>query len=69
MLKNVVTYLKLNKNQRTLRKASIVDDNGNLTDTGKDVLLNLLLEDNEENLANKVREYLKEEIDEAEDKN
>lgn len=39
---NIVTYAKLNKDQRTLYKANIVDANGALTDSGRNVLLDML---------------------------
>lgn len=44
---NIVTYAKLNKDQRTLYKAGVVDTDGHLTSNGRDVLLDMLAADSE----------------------
>lgn len=42
---NIVTYAKLNKNQRTLYKVGIVDTDGHLTSEGRNVVLDMLAAD------------------------
>lgn len=42
---NIVTYAKLNKNQRTLYKVGMVDTDGHLTTDGRNVLLDMLAAD------------------------
>lgn len=59
-MKNVLTFLKLNKNKKIMRKAGWVDDNGNLTDDGAEVLMNVLLEEKEESIAELAKEFVKE---------
>lgn len=59
-MKNVLTFLKLNKNKKIMRKAGWVDDNGNLTDDGAEVLMNVLLEEKEESMAELAKEFVKE---------
>jgi hypothetical protein len=60
-IKSLVTYLKLNTKQRTLHKAGLVDENGNLTESGTDVLLNLVLEDYTDKMVALAKEYKKDE--------
>lgn len=67
-MKNVVAFLRLNKDQRAMRKAGLVDDNGNLTEDGKTVLLNLLLEDKVTEMAQAARDYNKGDKDENKEK-
>lgn len=59
-MKNVLTFLKLSKNKKVLRKAGWVDDNGNLTDDGMEVLGNVLLEAHEEQLVELAKDFIKE---------
>lgn len=58
---NIVTYAKLNKNQRTLYKVGIVDTDGHLTDEGRNVLLDMLASDaaTQTKLVDIAKEYKK----------
>lgn len=68
-MKNILTFLKLSKNKKTLRKAGWVDDNGNLTDDGLEVLSNVLLEEHEVKMVQLARDYIKENDDESSEAN
>lgn len=58
---NIVTYAKLNKNQRTLYKVGIVDIDGHLTSEGRNVLLDMLASDaaTQTKLVDIAKEYKK----------
>lgn len=64
-MKNVLTFLKLSKEKKVLRKAGWVDDNGNLTDDGMEVLANVLLEQHEEKLVELAKDFIKESKNES----
>lgn len=44
---NIVTYAKLNKDQRVLYKVGVIDNGGNLTQDGREILLDMLASDKE----------------------
>lgn len=46
-MSGIVTFLKLDKDQRELNKAGILDDSGVLTEEGQEVLLNILIQSKE----------------------
>lgn len=46
-MSGIVTFLKLDKDQRELNKAGILDDSGILTEEGQEVLLNILIQSKE----------------------
>ncbi len=56
---DLISYIKLKKNKRLQRKAGIVGDNGNLTDLGKDIVINLLA-DRDEKLQSELTQIAKE---------
>lgn len=60
---NVLAFLKLSKNQKVLKKAGWVDENGNLTDEGFDVLGNIVLEKYEAEFVELAKEFIKEQKD------
>lgn len=64
-MRNVLTFLKLSKNKKILRKAGWVDDNGNLTDDGMEVLANVLLETHEAKLVDLAKDFIKENKNES----
>lgn len=51
MANKLLAALKLNKTQRTLVKAGVYDSNGNLTEDGKELVLNYLAGENESKLV------------------
>jgi hypothetical protein len=69
VMKNVLTFLKLSKNKKILRKAGWVDDNGNLTDDGMEVLGNVLLETYEDQLVDLAKDFIKENKNESSEEN
>lgn len=60
---NVLAFLKLSKNQKILKKAGWVDENGNLTEEGFDVLGNIVLEKYESEFVELAKEFIKEQKD------
>lgn len=60
---NVLAFLKLSKNQKILKKAGWVDENGNLTEEGFDVLGNIVLEKYEAEFVELAKEFIKEQKD------
>ena len=68
-MKNILTFLKLSKEKKILRQAGWVDDNGNLTDSGLEVLANIILEDYEDKMVTLAKSYLKEVKSEPTEKN
>ena len=68
-MKNVLSIINLykDKNKRAMHKAGWLDDNGNLTETGKSVYLNYKI-DNKEDLqamGELARTVVKEKVDES----
>ena len=60
---NVLSFLKLSKNKKILRKAGWVDDDGNLTEIGFDVLGNIVLEKYESEFVELAKDFIKEQKD------
>lgn len=57
MANKLMALIKLNKNQRKLQKVGIYDENGNLTEDGKEVVMNLWARDNEDKLVELTRDW------------
>ncbi len=57
MANKLLALVKLDKSQRRLAKVGIYDENGNLTDDGQEVLLNMLAKDNESKLIDLVKDW------------
>lgn len=56
---NLLTYAKLNKDQRLLNKVGVMDTNGRLTDDGRELLLDVLAQDapTQKRLVDLAKEY------------
>ncbi len=59
MANKLLSVLRLNKNQRALAKAGVYDENGNLTDDGQELLLNLLAQKHEQELVDLTKDMEK----------
>jgi hypothetical protein len=57
MANKLMALVRLNKNQRKLTKVGIYDENGNLTDDGQEVLLNLVAKEYEPKLIELVKDW------------
>ncbi len=57
MSNKLMAMVRLNKNQRKLAKVGIYDENGNLTEDGQEVLLNLICKEYETKLVELAKDW------------
>lgn len=57
MSNKLMALVKLNRNQRKLSKVGIYDENGNLTEDGQEVLLNLIAKEYEDKLIELAKDW------------
>jgi len=57
MSNKLMAMVRLNKNQRKLAKVGVYDENGNLTEDGQEVLLNLVAKEYESKLIELAKDF------------